>query len=140
MKDPAAERGFARDMNALRAADLCVMVMPCGMSASLETGWAIGAGKPTAVYIPAMREPDLMVKMAELVTNEFDAIRAWAISKKPDEDRCAVCGWPLRMESLGCARGNCSQRPLPARFYDPERAAREYRQDLTRHDARAVLR
>src|SRR5574340_600650 len=35
-----AERGFNRDMAALRNCDICVYVMPCGVSASLEAGWA----------------------------------------------------------------------------------------------------
>lgn len=73
---PCAERGFNRDMTALIRADACVMVMPCGMSASLETGWAKGAGKPTFVYVPDLREPDLMVKMADCVTSDLSIIRA----------------------------------------------------------------
>ncbi|MGE4442746.1 MAG: hypothetical protein AB7D27_14855 [Desulfomicrobium sp.] len=64
---PCAERGFGRDMAALRECDVCVYVMPCGVSASLEAGWAAGAGKPVIVFIPGLREPDLMVKMADLV-------------------------------------------------------------------------
>ncbi len=72
---PAAERGFARDMEALRACQACVYVMPCGVSASLEAGWAVGAGKRVLVYVPELREPDLMVKMAELVTTDFEAVR-----------------------------------------------------------------
>lgn len=79
LQHPCAERGFKRDMDALRAADLCVMVMPCGMSASLETGFAVGAGKPTAVFVPGMREPDLMVKMADFVTDDIIALRAWCL-------------------------------------------------------------
>lgn len=44
-----------------------------------------------------------------------------------DVDRCAVCGWPLVAQGeFGCWRGNCSQRPLPARFYDPARVEHEY--------------
>jgi hypothetical protein len=74
---PNAERGFARDMAALRACDVCVYVMPCGVSASLEAGWAIGAGKPTVVYVPALAEPDLMVKMANLITDSLDGVRAY---------------------------------------------------------------
>lgn len=74
----AAERGFRLDMEALQAANLCVMVMPCGMSASLETGYAVGAGKPTAVYVPELREPDLMVKMADLITADLQEILVWA--------------------------------------------------------------
>lgn len=75
---PIAEGGFLIDMNALRDADMCVMVMPCGMSASLEMGYAVGAGKLTAVYVPGMREPDLMVKMADFVTDDLTALCNWA--------------------------------------------------------------
>ena len=78
LRHPIAENGFGLDMTALRAADVCVMVMPCGMSASLETGYAVGAGKPTAVYVPGMREPDLMVKMANFVTDDLVALCNWA--------------------------------------------------------------
>ena len=75
LNHPCAERGFARDMNALRACDVCVYVMPCGVSASWEAGWAAGAGKPVLVYIPGLREPDLMVKMATIVTDDLRIIR-----------------------------------------------------------------
>ena len=70
-----AERGFARDMKALRECDACVYVMPCGPSASMEMGWAAGAGKIVIVYIPELREPDLMVKMAHIVTADLSAVR-----------------------------------------------------------------
>jgi hypothetical protein len=72
---PCAERGFNRDMKALRECDVCVYVMPCGVSASWEAGWAAGAGKPVIVYVPGLREPDLMVKIADLVTDNFDEMR-----------------------------------------------------------------
>lgn len=75
---PAALRGFDRDMGALVAADLCVLVLPCGRSAHLEAGWAIGQGKPTIVWCPAYDGPDLMVKMADVVTDSLDLIVEWA--------------------------------------------------------------
>ena len=75
LEHPCAKRGFTRDMQALIECEACVYVMPCGVSASLEAGWACGAGKRVFVYVPALREPDLMVKMAELVTTELQAIR-----------------------------------------------------------------
>ena len=75
LEHPCAKRGFTRDMQALIECEACVYVMPCGDSASLEAGWACGAGKRVFVYVPALREPDLMVKMAELVTTELQAIR-----------------------------------------------------------------
>ena len=75
LEHPRAQEGFERDMNALDACEACVMVMPCGPSASMEMGFAVGAGKQVYVYVPAMREPDLMVKMAGLVTDDLDLIR-----------------------------------------------------------------
>jgi hypothetical protein len=72
---PCAERGFNRDMGALKACDACVYVMPCGVSASLEAGWACGAGKLVIVYVPGLREPDLMVKMAHLITDDLQVVR-----------------------------------------------------------------
>jgi len=77
LNHPLAIEGYNRDMNALRACDACIMVMPCGPSASMEMGWAVGAGKLVAVYMPAIREPDLMVKMADLVTTKWDVIEVW---------------------------------------------------------------
>ena len=77
LNHPIAEQGFALDMDALRACDVCVYVMPCGVSASLEAGWAKGAGKHLAVYIPALREPDLMVKMADFITADVVTLCNW---------------------------------------------------------------
>lgn len=71
-----AERGFERDMKALRWCEACVYVMPCGPSASMEMGWAKGAGKLVIAYIPALREPDLMVKMADFITDDLVRVKA----------------------------------------------------------------
>ena len=72
---PRAEEGFRRDMDALERAQVCVMVHPAGVSAAMETGFACGAGKAVFVYVPGLREPDLMVKMAALITDKLDEIR-----------------------------------------------------------------
>lgn len=74
---PRAVEGYRRDMNALRKADACIMVMPCGPSASMEMGWAAGARKLVAVYAPEIREPDLMVKMAHHITSSWSSIEFW---------------------------------------------------------------
>jgi hypothetical protein len=74
LNHPRAIEGFKRDMDHLRECDACVYVMPCGVSASIELGWACGAGKRTIVYVPELREPDLMVKTAELVTTSLEAV------------------------------------------------------------------
>ena len=39
-------------MDALEQSDACIMVLPCGPSASMEMGWACGAGKPTVSLYP----------------------------------------------------------------------------------------
>lgn len=52
LASPIAEHGFRRDMDALSACDVCILVQPCGNSAHLELGWAAGAGKRTAVLFP----------------------------------------------------------------------------------------
>jgi hypothetical protein len=85
LKSAEAEHGFNLDMNALRAADVCVYVMPCGVSASLEAGWAAGAGKRVAIYVPRLREPDLMVKMADIVTTDLVELCNWVRDVKPRE-------------------------------------------------------
>jgi hypothetical protein len=77
LNHPCAKRGFARDMKNLMDCDACVYVMPCGVSASLEAGWAAGNGKPLIVYVPALREPDLMVKIANLITDDLDSVRTY---------------------------------------------------------------
>jgi len=48
LKHPLAEEGFRLDMQALRSAEATVLVMPCGRSAHLELGYAVGAGQHTA--------------------------------------------------------------------------------------------
>lgn len=57
-----AQFGFNRDFDAMKAADICVLVLPCGRSAHLEAGWMKGAGKKVIAFIaPGERiEPELM--------------------------------------------------------------------------------
>ena len=47
---PEVGDAFDRDFAAMEAADVFVLLLPCGASAHLEAGWAIGKGKPTCVY------------------------------------------------------------------------------------------
>lgn len=72
---PQVERWFSRDMNALINCDVCVHVVPCGVSASLEAGWACGVGKRVYAYLPLMQEPELMMKMVHTMTDSLDEIR-----------------------------------------------------------------
>ena len=77
LEHPRAIEGFNRDMDALRSADCCILVNPCGQSAHAELGYAAGAGKLTAAWCPEIREPDLMLKMAGFITSSWDAIELW---------------------------------------------------------------
>jgi hypothetical protein len=74
LEHPLSVAGFRSDADALRACDACVLVMPCGRSAHLELGWAIGAGKWSAILLTQQAEPELMVKLADLVTDDLEAI------------------------------------------------------------------
>jgi hypothetical protein len=73
LKHGIAQDGFGSDFDALQWADACIMVQPCGVSAALELGWAVGAGKLTAVLM-AFGEPDLMLLMANLLTTDMGEV------------------------------------------------------------------
>lgn len=67
LDSPQAQRGFARDMANLKLADACVAVLPCGRSAHLELGYAVGAGKITAVLLDDPCQAELMYRMLDYV-------------------------------------------------------------------------
>lgn len=74
---PAAGRGFHRDMEVLEQCDACVLLLPCGRSAHLEAGYAVGAGKKLYILNPPCvdpPQPELMYKMASLVTEDLNEI------------------------------------------------------------------
>ncbi|MCR9260741.1 MAG: hypothetical protein NXH95_13520 [Pseudomonadaceae bacterium] len=74
---PYAKKGFFFDKQALDWCDTCIMLMPCGVSASLELGYCAGAGKRTAVYIPELREPELMFMLADFITDDAVELLEW---------------------------------------------------------------
>lgn len=75
---PIAKEGFKLDMNALKWCDTCILLLPCGRSAHLEAGYAVGAGKEVAVFISNEKfEPELMYLMCNLVTNKIEEIYKW---------------------------------------------------------------
>lgn len=59
---PRAQQGFDLDFGAMKWADVCVLLLPCGNSAHLEAGWFAGQGKRVVVLCPELREPELMYK------------------------------------------------------------------------------
>lgn len=72
LEHPLAENGFAKDFQAMKKADGCVLVLPCGRSAHLEAGWFKGAEKPLIIVLIGAVEPELMYKMADTVCGGRD--------------------------------------------------------------------
>jgi hypothetical protein len=81
LEHPVAEAGFASDMEAMTAADACVLVLPCGRSAHLELGWCAGQGKRTAILLDPdahnMVTPELMYKLADYVAPSLFDLLGW---------------------------------------------------------------
>ena len=74
---PSAQLGFDRDFEAMQWADAFVLVLPCGRSAHLEAGWAIGQGKPTCILFSDKQEPELMYKMASCIALNETELMEW---------------------------------------------------------------
>jgi nucleoside 2-deoxyribosyltransferase len=78
INDEKCDIAFANDMQALENCDVCVMVMPCGRSAHIEAGFAVGMDKPVGIlYHDDNFEPDLMHKMANLLTDSQEKLESW---------------------------------------------------------------
>ncbi|MDP9560521.1 UNVERIFIED_ORG: hypothetical protein J2740_001710 [Rhizobium nepotum] len=73
---PRAAQGFMSDFNAMRWADTCVLVLPCGRSAHLELGWMSGAGKRTLILTQDDEEPELMALLADRICISVAELRA----------------------------------------------------------------
>ena len=74
---PLAVAGFESDITALVNAYVCVLVQPSGRSAALELGYAAGMGKRCAVLLAPGQEPELMLKVAEYLTDSLPALVEW---------------------------------------------------------------
>ncbi len=75
LEHPIATAGFQSDMDALEWCEAVVAVQPFGRSASLELGWAAGAGKLTILKLDT-GEPELMVKMCDHICCLTDEVLA----------------------------------------------------------------
>jgi hypothetical protein len=67
LEHPIAVSGYKSDFNAMKWADVCVLVLPCGRSAHTEAGWMKGADKITIALIPENTEPELMYKIFDKI-------------------------------------------------------------------------
>jgi hypothetical protein len=78
LEHPIAASGFSSDMKALDTSAATVLVLPCGRSAHLELGWAVGKGQKTAILMrPEGFEPELMYSMVGMVSSDLNEIAAF---------------------------------------------------------------
>jgi hypothetical protein len=73
---PRAVEGFEADFGAMQKADAVVMILPCGKSAHLELGWAVGR-KRTAILLEDPVEPELMYKMVDYLAPSMLDLLGW---------------------------------------------------------------
>jgi hypothetical protein len=92
---PHAVDGFRCDFDAMRWADTCVLVLPCGRSAHLELGWFVGAGRRTAILLDGpLVTPELMYRMVDFMSPSIDDVCAWLVGGDvPFTTR--ICGFCL---------------------------------------------
>lgn len=77
LEHPAAIVGFESDLAAMRRADTFVLVLPCGRSAHLELGWAVGQGKRTAILLEDPTVPELMYRMVDYLATSLVDLLGW---------------------------------------------------------------
>ena len=98
-----AQKAFASDMAALRGADATVLVAPCGASAHLELGVAIGAGQLTIVLLDdPIKTPELMWLAADVIVESLD--EACAALQPPLCTACLeqIAAFVITEESFMC--------------------------------------
>lgn len=71
---PRAAQGFNADFAAMRWADTCLLVLPCGRSAHLELGWMAGNGKRTLILTQDNEEPELMALLCDKICISVDEV------------------------------------------------------------------
>lgn len=77
---PRALEGFESDFAAMHKADTFVLVLPCGRSAHLELGWAVGQDKRTAILLDdhaTPMTPELMYLMVDHISPNVMDLLAW---------------------------------------------------------------
>jgi hypothetical protein len=91
-----AQAWLKLDFDAMKWADTVVMLQPCGRSAALELGWAIGAGKHTLVLMDDGQEPELMIRLADHLAANLDELLV-QIAELPPPPSEAILGEPARV-------------------------------------------
>jgi hypothetical protein len=118
LKHPIAVRGFGLDMAALEACEACVLVAPCGRSAHLELGYAVGARKRTVVLL-AEGEPELMLAMADRLCLTIPEV-VEALSEATQEWRAPVGSAPSMGGDVPSTRGDSPSTRADGGAQSPE--------------------
>jgi hypothetical protein len=76
---PIAEAGFSSDFDAMRWADTCVLVLPCGRSAHLEAGWfTADPDRQVVILLDGPQVvPELMYRMADAIVPSLNDLLGW---------------------------------------------------------------
>lgn len=99
LNHPIAESAFGLDFGAMKWADACVMLQPCGRSAAMELGWMAGAKKITIALLADEQEPELMLKMADHICTDIEdvvGLLKLLESRMENKPVCCVCKKPMR--------------------------------------------
>ncbi|HBX46329.1 hypothetical protein [Limibacterium fermenti] len=70
LNHPLAVAGFNSDFNAMKWADICIMVL----SAHTEAGWMKGVGKVVYVVQFSTEQPELMYKIYDGIISSYDEL------------------------------------------------------------------
>ncbi len=106
LNHPIAIEGFNSDFNAMKEADICVMVLPCGRSANTEAGWMKGAAKKVYVLSPYKEEPELMYKIYDGIFCSVSDLLIELSNKCGDCDSFCECGLGskgVKMDDIACS-------------------------------------
>ena len=74
--NPLATKAFRNDCGHLAQADAVVLVLPAGASAHTEFGYGVGANKVTAILLEPHTRPELMYKLALILSDNLDDLVA----------------------------------------------------------------
>lgn len=115
LEHPIAKAGFKCDFDAMKWAEACVLVRPCGASAHTEAGWMSGAGKPVVVYQPDDAEPELMYRLfgarGAIVTDLVELLEA--LVRAEHVIRCTECGADVDRRDLTQVMVHMHHGPVP---------------------------
>jgi hypothetical protein len=76
LDSPAIRDLFEQDLEALRAADRFLLVLPAGQAAHIEAGIAYGLGKPCYAVGPIERS-ETLYRIFDDMFKETDELRSW---------------------------------------------------------------